>query len=169
MEQRTPKQMCTDDQAALARLLRGWMHEDDLDQEDLARMCGVPPQRVQQWCTPGSGRTPNVAHLRLFPRALWHRVTAWLTEDRHAALVDELEPARGTGDHLTTLHSLLREGADVTSLYAASLADGVVDPQERRQLVKEVREDIDVLRAFLRRLEQDEASDRALSAPGGRA
>lgn len=71
---------------------------------------------------------------------------------RSLAPVDQLE-ASSPAEHMSHLHRLLKEGADVSIAYSAALSDGVVDPVEWERLISELRESIRAHRSVLEMLE----------------
>lgn len=150
----TPAQLRSAARVGVAKLLRGALHEHDVDQSALARLVGTTAQKVQRWCDRESPESPYVADLPQMPRAVALTLLSWAAEAHHAVVVDELTAASPL-DHMGHLHRIMREGSDVSTTYVAALADGVIDPSERERLISEVRESIAAQRALLEMLERE--------------
>lgn len=150
---------------AFSRLLRGWMHEDDVSQEDLAEATATQQQKVSGWVSPKSDMAPSIVRVRHFPRELARRALQWAAEPHHLLVIDKLAPDADAKDHFTHLSRMLRESGDLTSEYAAALRDGVVDADERRRVLKEARELRDATASLITQLEGDESRERALTKP----
>lgn len=165
MTPETPAQARSAAKAAAARMLRAALHAADLDQSELARLVGVPSQRVQRWCDTSERETMSVADLRNAPRAVVMHMMRWLGEAHHAVVVDELD-ATGDGSHYEHLARMLGATGAVATSYATSLADGQVDAVERERLIPLLRESIREQQAVLVMLESERAPVRAVR--GGR-
>ena len=155
----TPAQARSAARVTVARLLRSALHAADIDQADLARLCGTSPQKVQRWCDKLERETPYAADIAQMPRAVAMPLLRWVAEQHHALVVDHLE-ASSTGDHMSLLHRVLKESADVSIAYSAALADGVVDAVERERLISELRESIVAQRSVLVMLETEARGTR---------
>lgn len=150
----TPAQARSSARVAVARLLRSALHAADIDQADLARLCGTSPQKVQRWCDKLERETPYAADIAQMPRAVAMPLLRWAAEHHSAIVVDQLE-ASSPAEHMTHLHRVLKESADVSIAYAGALNDGVVDPVERERLISELRESIEAQRSVLEMLKAE--------------
>jgi hypothetical protein len=141
MSPETPAQARSNARVHVAKLLRGALHDADIDQADLARLCGTSPQKVQRWCDRQERETPYAADLAQMPRSVALPLLRWAAEQHHALVVDHLEAASAL-DHMGHLHRVLAASAAVSVAYAAALADGVIDAVERERLTAALRASI---------------------------
>ena len=162
MTSETPAQARSNARVAVARLLRSALHDADLDQADLARLCGTSPQKVQRWCDRQERETPYAADLAQMPRAVAMPLLHWAAEHHHAVVVDQLE-ASSPLEHMGHLHRVLAASAAVSVAYAASLSDGVIDAVERERLAAALKASIRAQESVLGLLATEaEASARRL-------
>ena len=161
MSPETPAQARSAAKAAAARVLRAALHAADLDQSELARLVGVPSQRVQRWCDKAERETMSIADLATAPRAVAMHVLRWLGEGHHAVVVDEID-ASTDGSHYEHLARMLGATGAVATSYASSLADGQVDAVERERLISLLRESIREQQAVLVMLEAERGPVRAV-------
>ncbi len=164
MARSTPLSVRAVAREAFSKALRGWMHEDDLSEEDLARAVGTLQQKVSEWLDPRKPHVPGIPDIRNMPHELARRALRWAAEPHHMVVVDLLAPGTDVRCHYEHLARILSEAGGLTSEYARAVADGVVSPEERRRLLKEARELVAVLASLIHRLEGDEQAERAVFA-----
>lgn len=154
MTAETPVQARSAARVAVAKMLRRSLDAADVDQGELARLVGTTAQKVQKWCDRLERETPGFADVILMPRSVAMPLLRWAADHHAAIVVDQLEAA-GAGDHMSHLHRVLKEGADVSVAYVAALSDGVVDAVERERLISELRESIEAQRSVLEMLKAE--------------
>jgi hypothetical protein len=160
----TPAEERAARRADFARVLRRALDKHDVTQSQVADAVGIADSKVHRWCDHRAPEVPCAASIALMPRPVALDVLAWIGEAHHVHIVDELE-AKDVGEHLSHLHTLIRETADATSAYAKALDDGVIDRAERRALLAELEQSISAQNALRRKLIADEESDVAAARP----
>ncbi len=137
--------------ATFSRFFRGVLHRHDVTQETIARLVGTQQSKVAAWLDPEHAEVPGVPDIALMPQPVAVELLAWLGEHHRVHVVAEVR-TETVGDHLGHLHAIVREGADVTSLYSKALADGVIDDAEADALLRELDESIAAETALRRTL-----------------
>lgn len=155
---------------AYSRLLRGWLHDGDVTQDDLADESGTTQQKVSHWLSPKSALLPSIARVRLFPKEMARRSLSWAGEPHNLAVV-EMPKVVGTADELRAIATAQRETSEAIAHGLDAMADGHITPAEGARLEKECDE---AIAAFLvirerARIAKAQGAFVLRSVPGGAA
>jgi transposase-like protein len=130
---RTAREARASAKAELSRLLVRLLAENDVTQDDVARLCGVGPSIVRRWCSRDRLETPSVADLLAMPRPLALALLRWAAE-AHAHVVAEAPEIVTVEDRLEHLDALAEDVSATTSILARSLGVGGVPVEHAAEL-----------------------------------
>ena len=116
----------------------------DVTQAELARCCGVPHQRVQQWTDRDRAEMPCLADVMAMPRPVALDLIRHALEP-HEHTATPTPEWDGCHDHGKRLASTVKEVSDVLTVYSASNSDGQVTAGEAEDVEREALEAIRVL------------------------
>lgn len=156
----TPSEQRASMRAEFARVLRRSLDRHDITQAQLADAVGVAASKVGRWTDHRVNETPCVASLALLPRPVAIDLLTWIGAHHHATIADDLSFGDDVSDHLAHFARLVDEINGVSTTYARALADGGIDPAERRVLIAKLRASVASQTTLLRDLEGEEAADR---------
>lgn len=122
-----------------------------------AEYTGIAPSQMQRMADPGDeARCIQAADVPALSHPVAVDMLRWQAQELGGVeVVESIAPSQ-TGDHLETLHRVLKENADVSIAYSAALADGVLTPSERMRVASELREAIAAQRSLLEMMERHE-------------
>lgn len=164
--QTTPREKRASFRAQVSRVLRRALDRHDASQVALAQAIGMARGKAGRWTDPEDPEVPGISDIALMPREVALDLLRWVADHHGLDVVTRIETGV-VGDHLVHLHTLIREGSDVTSAYSLALADGVIDALERRSILAELEEDIAARTALRQALLADERTEREACAPRG--
>lgn len=149
-------------QEEAARVLCRALERHDVTRAALAAAAGVPEQRARDWADTEADRHLSLADACAAPHAVRVELAEHLAGPTHVvALLPTTDRTRLPAD-ISAAGALVRGHAAVLDSLLAGLADGVLDPGERRHLRQRVRDHLRELAALEAALEQGDAELDAL-------
>jgi len=138
------------------------MEDNGVTQDALAAQVGAGRTQVKRWIDTESPETISVVDARnAFPEVAVP-MAEWILEAHGKIAIDRPCAGVGAASHMQRLHSLVTELNDVPREYTAALSThgGVITPDERRRLRKEIDEAIRALCEASQALDAEESEGR---------